>query len=466
VDHAFAISLQDQVEKYGAYVGIAAFFGLAVLTLLYFAQAREVKRLREWAGGEPERAQESAAAALAQEQSSGGVKAEPIRSPVTQPVAVTPGAQLGSGGPAVAHTGAVSAAGVPSGVVTSATAIPAAATAAGAGSGTGTESTNDHEVADAGETAGESPTEPNVGEVEPGTEADERAEDADVAPAPDADPGLDTTEEPEVAPAEPELRTEEVSVVGPDSSPDSEEASSVPATATAEPAPFAPTPSVNGSLGPHEAPAPATPAQRAAATAMARPASRSYGPAGAGRRPGGPVPTARTRTRSRSGRVTALVVGGALVTLAALVFAGTQLFGNAEDPAPRANVVAADTAPSGPAGDGSESARPSATANRARTQVAVFNGTTTSGLALSMAERLQSRGYPEGARTGNFTPDPAAPDQLRTTSTVYYAEGERPQARDVGRLLAISELKQIDDDLQSLAPQAKVLVIVGADKTR
>ena len=29
-----AFSLQDQVEKYGAYVGIAAFFGLAILSLL------------------------------------------------------------------------------------------------------------------------------------------------------------------------------------------------------------------------------------------------------------------------------------------------------------------------------------------------------------------------------------------------------------------------------------------------
>ena len=39
----FALSLADQVEKYGAYAGIAAFFGLAVLSLLYFAQAREVQ---------------------------------------------------------------------------------------------------------------------------------------------------------------------------------------------------------------------------------------------------------------------------------------------------------------------------------------------------------------------------------------------------------------------------------------
>jgi len=54
----FAFSIEDQVEKYGAYVGIAAFFGLAILSLLYFAQAREVKRLREWAGRAPERAAE------------------------------------------------------------------------------------------------------------------------------------------------------------------------------------------------------------------------------------------------------------------------------------------------------------------------------------------------------------------------------------------------------------------------
>jgi hypothetical protein len=50
----FAFSLQDQVEKYGAYVAIGCFFGLAVLSLLYFAQARELRRLRDWAGRSPE----------------------------------------------------------------------------------------------------------------------------------------------------------------------------------------------------------------------------------------------------------------------------------------------------------------------------------------------------------------------------------------------------------------------------
>lgn len=48
----------DLIERVGAYVGLAAFLGLAVLALLYFSQARDVRRLREWAGRAPERALE------------------------------------------------------------------------------------------------------------------------------------------------------------------------------------------------------------------------------------------------------------------------------------------------------------------------------------------------------------------------------------------------------------------------
>src|SRR5215475_5505771 len=53
-----AFSVQHEVEKYGAYVAIACFFGLAILSLLYFAQARELRRLRDWAGVQPERPEE------------------------------------------------------------------------------------------------------------------------------------------------------------------------------------------------------------------------------------------------------------------------------------------------------------------------------------------------------------------------------------------------------------------------
>jgi hypothetical protein len=39
----------------GSYAGLAAFFGLGVLALLSFSQARDIRRLREWAGSAPER---------------------------------------------------------------------------------------------------------------------------------------------------------------------------------------------------------------------------------------------------------------------------------------------------------------------------------------------------------------------------------------------------------------------------
>ena len=47
--------VQDLIDRFGAYAGFAAVLGLALLTLLYIAQARELKRLREWAGQMPER---------------------------------------------------------------------------------------------------------------------------------------------------------------------------------------------------------------------------------------------------------------------------------------------------------------------------------------------------------------------------------------------------------------------------
>jgi hypothetical protein len=47
--------LAEIVQEIGAAAGWAAVVGLAVLAALYFSQARDVKRLREWAGRAPER---------------------------------------------------------------------------------------------------------------------------------------------------------------------------------------------------------------------------------------------------------------------------------------------------------------------------------------------------------------------------------------------------------------------------
>src|SRR3954466_16332217 len=48
------------IQEIGSYAGLAAILGLAVLSALYFSQARDVRRLREWPGRAPERATEQA----------------------------------------------------------------------------------------------------------------------------------------------------------------------------------------------------------------------------------------------------------------------------------------------------------------------------------------------------------------------------------------------------------------------
>lgn len=45
----------ELIKEIGAFAGLAAFLGLAVLAMLAFSQARDIRRLREWAGSAPER---------------------------------------------------------------------------------------------------------------------------------------------------------------------------------------------------------------------------------------------------------------------------------------------------------------------------------------------------------------------------------------------------------------------------
>lgn len=59
----------ELIKEIGAIAGLAAFLGLAVLTLLSFTQGRDIRRLREWAGSAPERdteLKETTSAAAAQ----------------------------------------------------------------------------------------------------------------------------------------------------------------------------------------------------------------------------------------------------------------------------------------------------------------------------------------------------------------------------------------------------------------
>lgn len=47
--------MTDVIQTVGAYAGLVALLAVGVLAFLVFSQARDIRRLREWAGGAPER---------------------------------------------------------------------------------------------------------------------------------------------------------------------------------------------------------------------------------------------------------------------------------------------------------------------------------------------------------------------------------------------------------------------------
>jgi len=69
---------------------LAAFLGLAVLALLYFSQARDVRRLREWAGRAPERALEQAERATEPERATEVPPATPAATAAAHSLPPTP----------------------------------------------------------------------------------------------------------------------------------------------------------------------------------------------------------------------------------------------------------------------------------------------------------------------------------------------------------------------------------------
>lgn len=132
----------DVIQQIGAYAGFAAVVGLAVLSALYFSQARDVKRLREWAGRAPERAAQVEADAQARAQAAARVTARPQARPAAAKQA---GAQPSPGvapaaGAAAAGPGAAGQAAAPAPGAAAATPAAGAAPATPAG-GAGTAGT-------------------------------------------------------------------------------------------------------------------------------------------------------------------------------------------------------------------------------------------------------------------------------------------------------------------------------------
>ena len=50
-----ALSVSSEIKTVGSYAGLASLLGLAILALLYFAQARETRRIADWIEQEEQR---------------------------------------------------------------------------------------------------------------------------------------------------------------------------------------------------------------------------------------------------------------------------------------------------------------------------------------------------------------------------------------------------------------------------
>jgi hypothetical protein len=125
------------IEQIGSYAGLAAIPGLAVLSALYFSQARDVRRLREWAGRAPERAAEQAMGGRVPVQASEGTAAaagQPAGATVARPaVAAAAGAGAATQNDKAADAAGTQVAAAPPGAARPAALTPAAVASAAAG---------------------------------------------------------------------------------------------------------------------------------------------------------------------------------------------------------------------------------------------------------------------------------------------------------------------------------------------
>ena len=136
----------------------------------------------------------------------------------------------------------------------------------------------------------------------------------------------------------------------------------------------------------------------------------------------------------------------------------TQVFGGSDSSTtstPATNSV-------GPATTTATTTDSTSTVDKAATQVAVFNGTTGSGLARAAADKLQAAGF---TKVGPVT---TAPDQTAQTSTVYYETGAKAAGDEVATTLGLSSaaVTPIDENIRVLGQNALVVVVLGADQAQ
>jgi hypothetical protein len=421
----FAFSVHHFISSVGADAGFASIIGLAVLILLYFAQARETATLRDHAYEAASRIQQLEAR-LAQQPRGQQVPGQPGQATPApgQPAqsSPTPGASGQGQGAAAPSKPAPAPAPAPSRMGGAPTAP--AATAAPAGVGAPALAAATRLI----------PSASPAGALALAPERTESGSEADVGAGEDARPGEAggiTTVEP--APAE---------------SRESERQTGPPPATVAGAA--------NGSAREGAAPRPVSAPVAAAATAPPRSPVRPPGATSA-RRP--PVTPPRSRPPQGGGGdglprvVVGLLAALGLAAIIVLLLILTSGGGSSSSTSATATTNLQTTR------HGRK-----AQVNPSSVTVAVLNGTATNGLARRVATKLGSAGYKQGMVA-------TASDQTRTTTVVAFLPGFKRDALSVAAALKSgpSSVQPIDQSTQAVACPppatctANVVVTLGSD---
>jgi hypothetical protein len=462
----FAFSVSHFINSVGADAGFASIIGLAILVLLYFAQARETSTLRNRADDAEQRAG-ALESRLAQVSRAQSPQTQPVVAqrpaaarPLVNPV---PGVQVApAGSPAVAGATASAVAatalpGAPAGVgapaLTSATRlIPLPAVAAEGAVGAGAALAAAEEAPATSVAASAAP----VASV--------------VAASPQAPPGGAPPNGPQ-----PDVPQAPVGADVPQAPVGAPRPATVAAQAAASPSPSA-TAIFAGDNGPHPPGAPGAGTNGAAdhdddeysdefaalATQEPEPLPRVQ------LRPGGPGPvrpaqpavhrygSPRGSSPVRRGFVVLLGVLG-VAAVAAVLLIVTSSGGNTS--ASSSSTATTNT----PAAH--HRAKAKAAFAPSTVSIGVLNGTAQAGLAATVMTRLTGVGYKQGITPAN------AANQTQTTTVVAYLPGQRAAAVHVASALKLSTsaVQPIDSQTQQIAcPQASscavnVVVTVGQD---
>lgn len=452
--------LKDILVNVGAIAGVASIVGLAVLAMLYFSQARDVRRLREWAGREPERAAE---VELRAAQIASQAIAQAYESMALRQSEADAAAEIAREQGVEVEDLVIAAEPLPPIEYTGETAEHPEPVVSGMEGAADDPSHVEQLAAEAavGEGEAEDHPEPVVSGMEGAADDPEHLQEIAVAGN-----GQVPDESAIASPVEsvaPDLPVE-----------DAEEAAALTAAAAAEPhaveraASIAP-PAATGATGEARPSrlAPSTPAATRGQIPLPPLPPLDTSEFLAVNRPIPTVPTdyfaaaeaagtggfeSSGRPPEKRGSRVPMIVAGLLVALFAVVLVATQLGGSDE--------------PSGTDAPTRRQARDQRTVstskrdpqvNRPAVNVSVLNGTQTAGLASLVGEQLISAGF-TSTTTGNRN------DTVNhATSTVYYASGSKLEAKEVAAELTIKSVKEIDEDTQVAGGSAPVVVVLGAD---